>query len=62
MLVDASPFLLAMQVAMIGPWLIIDLRQRFERSTNDGVSDAWDMTTIAFTGTGKVDLDNDSGY
>lgn len=50
-LINMSPFLLSFQVAMVGPWLIINLRKRYEQSIDADMSDIWEMTAIAFTHT-----------
>jgi len=48
---NASPFLSAIQVAMVGPWLIISLRKRYDKDTNAEIADSYEMTTMAFSST-----------
>ncbi|EIW78869.1 hypothetical protein CONPUDRAFT_74457 [Coniophora puteana RWD-64-598 SS2] len=45
---NGSSFLVSLQVAMIGPWIIINLRRSYERTANPGASESWEMTTVAF--------------
>ncbi|EIW78873.1 hypothetical protein CONPUDRAFT_74460 [Coniophora puteana RWD-64-598 SS2] len=48
---NASPFLSAIQVAMVGPWLIISLRKRYDKDTNAEIADSYEMTTMEFSST-----------
>jgi len=47
---NGSYFLVSLQVAMIGPWIIINLRRSFEMTASPGASNSWEMTTVAFAG------------
>jgi len=41
-------FLVSLQVAMIGPWIIINLRRSYEQTAHAGTSSFWEMTTVEF--------------
>jgi len=42
-----SNFLVSWQVAMIGPWVMIDLRRSYEKLCNVEASSPWELTSVS---------------